>query len=107
MIDIADPRSEDSPTMSPHKSICDIVNEDFLPARKKDKQGNDNLLSVMFLTLPLVCDGVIGSDHTPTPEEWQKLMCECNQFTYIGFSPLFSYLEPKYVVPLNLSCMYH
>jgi hypothetical protein len=52
--DIADPRNEDAPTQStPHyKSMCDVITEDFLPPRKKEKAGNIERTICCFLFLP-------------------------------------------------------
>ena len=85
------------------------MDEDFLPARKKEKSGERlrkfqyKINFFFFLIFYLVPEGVLGSEHIPSAEEWQKLMSETSHFVYFGFSPLMSYLEPHHIVSLNLS----
>eukprot|EP01105_Mastigella_eilhardi_P028114 TRINITY_DN9044_c0_g1_i1.p1 TRINITY_DN9044_c0_g1~~TRINITY_DN9044_c0_g1_i1.p1 ORF type:complete len:2488 (+),score=602.33 TRINITY_DN9044_c0_g1_i1:1025-7465(+) len=81
-----------SPLPVPPASFCAAFTSLFLaPSRKR--------------AVPLAkgWEGILGSVHSPSIEEWQATLLNSAVLLYAGYGSLFSSLQPRYLSSLNLT----
>ena len=48
-------------------------------------------------------EGIMGSDHIPSPSEWQRLLSSGSGFLFYGVGRMLAHIDPKYVAGVDMS----